>query len=299
MEPRDEGATFAPKPIARRRTGGWLVIALWSVAIGGLVALAGYGRLTGSTAPVVVPRMADASATIAPAAVASSAVPERAREPAIPSPFVFDVRRDGAQVVVHGTVRTATVDSIALALRDERGRATEWTTIVVADRSRATGPEIERRFDASILIPHDLTELPTWVEASAYTADGRRLGPPRNAIVAPVAADAAAFADLRVGARTTGPESATGLVQVHGRLLARAVRLTIRLETGGEVLDEVARDVSDPDGGIRPILAPAFTAEFDLTAFRGKGPLWVGIAAYDGNGGIVAQVRRPVSPPAA
>jgi hypothetical protein len=243
--------------------------------------------------------MADSSAAIAAVGVASSAAPQRAREPSIPSPFVFDVRRDGAQVIVHGTVRTANVDAIALALRDERGRATEWTTIVIPRRSRASGPDVEPRFDASIPIPHDLAALPTWVEASAYGADGRRLGLPRNAIVAPVAAEAAAFADLRVGAGPAGSKSATELVKVDGRLFVRAVRLTIRLENSGEVLEEVARDVSAPDGGIRPILAPAFTAEFDLTAFRGEGPLWVGIAAYDRNGGIVAQVRRPVLPPAA
>lgn len=110
----------------------------------------------------------------------------------------------------------------------------------------------------------------------------------------PVAFDAA-FVDLRVGARTTGSKAtARQLVQVDGRLDARAERLTIRLETHDEVIVVLTRDVSDPNGGIRPTYSPTFEAEFDLTALGATGPLWVAVAAYDRGGGLVARVRRAV-----
>ena len=103
-----------------------------------------------------------------------------------------------------------------------------------------------------------------------------------------------AFVDLRVDA-TGGPDGTTRrVVRVDGQLVARALSLTIQLETGDAVVDEVTRDVSDKDGGVRATTSARFEAEFDLTALGVSGPVWVTLAAYDQDGTVVARVRRAV-----
>lgn len=180
MDPRTESAEFAPRPIARRRGGVPVAVGLWALVIGGLVAIGSFDRLTGgSPAPAVAP---GSVAPLDEAVVAVDPGPQRPRRTDGPDLLRLDVRRDGRHLFVHGTVLSENVVSIVMSLQDATGRAAKWATVSLPGGSTAFRLGAENRFDTYIRIPDELVGQPTWIQASAYTAIGRRIGTARNAI---------------------------------------------------------------------------------------------------------------------
>lgn len=89
-------------------------------------------------------------------------------------------------------------------------------------------------------------------------------------------------------------EVTTRSVSVEGAVLVRAARVEIFLEArGNRVIDHASVDVSDPHGGIRPELAPTFSASFELPNPRPNGTMWVVVTAYDDRNLPLGGTRRP------
>lgn len=180
MDSRTESAEFAPQPIARRRGGVPVAVGLWALVIGGLVAVGNLDKLGGgSPAPAVGQSSA---AAIDAAAVALDLASQRPRRTDGPDLLSLDVRRDGSHLFVHGTVLSENVVSIVMSVQDATGRAVKWATLSLPGGSTAFRLGAQTRFDAYIRMPDGLVGQPTWIEASAYTAIGRRIGTARNAI---------------------------------------------------------------------------------------------------------------------
>ena len=84
-------------------------------------------------------------------------------------------------------------------------------------------------------------------------------------------------------------------IDVEGTVLVRAARIDIALRSGGsQVIDRTSIDVSDPDGGIRPVRAPTFMTSFDLPRPRTGETLWVMVTAYNESGAQIGGARRPI-----
>lgn len=89
-------------------------------------------------------------------------------------------------------------------------------------------------------------------------------------------------------------EITTRRVAVEGSVLVRATRVEIALEArGNRVIDRATVDVSDPNGGVRPVMRPRFSASFDLPYPRPNGTMWVVVTAYDERGMPLGGTRRP------
>lgn len=111
--------------------------------------------------------------------------------------------------------------------------------------------------------------------------------PARAALVVTDVVDLGSPAPARV-------EVTTPQVHVAGSVLVHAARVEISLEArGNRVIDRASVDVSDPDGGVRPLLTPTFTASFDLPYPRPNGTMWVVVTVYDERGMPLGGTRRP------
>lgn len=87
------------------------------------------------------------------------------------------------------------------------------------------------------------------------------------------------------------------VVEVGGTVLVRAARVRITLrDADSRTVDGASFDVSDPDGGIRPVRAPTFMARFDLARRYAGETLWLVVTAYDSDGALVGGTLRPVFP---
>lgn len=180
MDPRTESAEFAPRPIARRRGGVPVAVGLWALVIGGLVAVGSLDKLVGDSPTPAVGQ--GSSTTVDAAAVALDLASQRPRRTDGPDLLSLDVRRDGSHLFVHGTVLSENVVSIVMSVQDATSRAVKWATLSLPGGSTAFRLGAQTRFDAYIRIPEELVGQPTWIQANAYTAIGRRVGTARNAI---------------------------------------------------------------------------------------------------------------------
>jgi hypothetical protein len=89
-------------------------------------------------------------------------------------------------------------------------------------------------------------------------------------------------------------EVTTPRLYVAGSMLVHAARVEVALEArGNRVLDHLSVDVSDPDGGVRPVRAPRFSASFDLPNPRPNGTMWVVVTTYDERNMPLGSTRRP------
>ena len=184
MDPPAESAEFAPTRIRQRRGSGPVVLGLFVLVVGGLVAIGTLDRLTGRSSPPVAGPAASAGldgvagappTTVPP--VASSSHPTRS-----PETLRLDVRLDGQHVFIHGSVLIQDVASIRLSLKEESGRTAERATVSVPGGSTAFRLGPETRFDSYMRLPDHLVGVPAWIEARAYLATGERVATARSAV---------------------------------------------------------------------------------------------------------------------
>ena len=115
--------------------------------------------------------------------------------------------------------------------------------------------------------------MPRWPSARRWTAsradpstDPLPFAPDGTPIPAPSAAPSgpAEAIEMAVAERHTSDTLGT-IVDVGGTVLVRAARVRITLrDADSRTVDGAFIDVSDPDGGIRPVRTPTFMASFDL-----------------------------------
>jgi len=98
--------------------------------------------------------------------------------------------------------------------------------------------------------------------------------------------------DLRVPA--VGPITLNeAQLTVFGMVIVHAATVEISVEArNNRVIDSIALDVSDPDGGIRPAQPAEFEAQFPLPYPRPNGTMWVVVTAYDALGLPLGGERR-------
>ena len=293
-----EGATFASTRVPGRRGLPPVLVLGFLAVLAGIVIAALGGRTGGGSA--VIPSLAPASpADLAVGATVPDGLPMVTSGP---GPIQLQANRESASMFVHGDVFVERVTWVFVSLQDDAGRVAGWASVSVpgaAGPAASSGPSL--RFDVDLAVPASVSGTMS-VVANAYDTSGALIASTRLEVSADAASASAepsvvadsAFVDLRVDA-TGGPAGTTRrVVRVDGQLVARAVSLTIQLETGDAVVDEVTRDMSNQDGGVRPTSSARFEAEFDLTALGVSGPVWVTLAAYDEDGTVVARVRRAV-----
>ncbi|HLX34513.1 MAG TPA: hypothetical protein VKR30_04650 [Candidatus Limnocylindrales bacterium] len=151
----------------------------------------------------------------------------------------------------------------------------------------------------STLSPGPIAEAPASI-ASASPADAGGIA------VRPVLGNGApgiTAADLQVDLQTsTGDSQSTTAGQpvrtlaVSGATSIRATFVVVSLETAsGHVLDWQLLNVIDPDGGIRPGPTPTFGTTFTLPPPTSDGRIWVDLAALDGAGHVILDVRRELA----
>lgn len=100
--------------------------------------------------------------------------------------------------------------------------------------------------------------------------------------------------DLRSPVPSTVDVNLTS-INVEGTVLVRAARIDIALRSGStRILDRTSIDVSDPDGGIRPVRTPTFMTSFDIPAPPTGETLWVVVTAYNDSGVQIGATRRPL-----
>ncbi len=151
------------------------------------------------------------------------------------------------------------------------GASPEASRPTTADADRSTrGPAPD-----SAPAAQDDTRIPSASTSPARTAD--------------------AF-EMAVAERHTTDAQGT-VVDVSGTLLVRAARVRITLRDADSLtVDGASFDVSDPDGGIRPVRAPTFMASFDLARRYAGETLWLVVTAYDQAGALLGGTLRPIFP---
>jgi len=124
---------------------------------------------------------------------------------------------------------------------------------------------------------------------------------------APVVPSATPPAAQRVGAAAPDPiirltSPAVGPIVISRPQLTVAGGIATHLDhvviafegAQNQLVADATVDVSDPNGGVRPLVAPTFNATFTLPSPRPSGTMWVVVTAYDNIGVAVDVVRRAV-----
>lgn len=136
----------------------------------------------------------------------------------------------------------------------------------------------------------EVASLPSADPARAVADDDRTLSPSATP------SRAAEAIEMAVAERRTTDTRGT-VVEVGGTVLVRAARVRITLrDADSQTVDGASFDVSDPDGGIRPVRTPTFMASFDLARRYAGETLWLVVTAYDDAGALVGGTLRPIFP---
>jgi len=123
-----------------------------------------------------------------------------------------------------------------------------------------------------------------------------RVVPSIAVAAAPPANDEAPAAMIQLESPAVGPiVISRPQLTVAGGIATHLDHVVIALESAdnGLVADATV-DVSDPNGGVRPLVAPTFEATLALPNPRPSGTMWVVVTAYDNMGMPVDVVRRAV-----
>ena len=201
---REDGAVFVPAKVRTSRGSRFLAVSV-ALALGGLVAIGAFDRLSTSDQPAsgrapVGPAVAQARSTPGTRASREPVTPQEPSErftngpevaprPRPPAMVALDLRPAGSHLFVHGDVFSRAVVRVSVDLEDSQGSPVAATeSVKIPGGSTAFRLGAVPRFDVQFSVPDEVMGEGMWIAVTAYGDSGKALATVRALV--PRASDA-------------------------------------------------------------------------------------------------------------